>query len=336
MIDVSELFCEHQDDEDEEPREAAFCYQAALEFHARGMNVVPRNPERKCPAVRWKGLQDRFVTVDELKGWREMFAGGVGFITGAISNLIVIESDGPEGEAVIAEFKQARGALPQTFTVRSGSGRGLHRYFRHPGFRVTTRANTSIKLDVKGDAGFCVLPPSLHKSGGRYEIVSGVKPAPLPEGLLEFIEAEAAKAKGEAPKQHCRVLSSMPPSQAAHALGENTNRFQPVPVNPVNVAIITSMLEALPDSYADGHDDWLHVGFALHDFDDGAVGLALWKKFSERCPEKVPKAKFETRWASFGGEYSGRRKTIGSLWREASAHRWRPPRHWDRSTKIKD
>ena len=51
-----------------------------------------------------------------------MFDNGVGFITGGISGVIIIESDGPEGEAVLAEFERLYGPLPDTLTIRSGSG----------------------------------------------------------------------------------------------------------------------------------------------------------------------------------------------------------------------
>jgi Bifunctional DNA primase/polymerase, N-terminal len=167
-------------------------FEAAKFFHARGINVVPKKPGKKHPAVRWKELQKRRVTDDELLAWRLKFKHGLGFITGAVSGTIVIESDGPEGEAVLAEFEKEHGPLPETLTIRSGSGRGLHRHFRHPGYRVTTRANPAIKLDIKGDGGFAVLPPT-----GRYEVISDTLDiAELPEGLLEFIEKKAPEAKG--------------------------------------------------------------------------------------------------------------------------------------------
>ena len=57
---------------------------------------------------------------------------------------------------------------------------------------MKTKANPTIKLDVKGDGGFCVLPPSRHKSGRLYQMVLDAEPADLPEGLLEFIDKEAA------------------------------------------------------------------------------------------------------------------------------------------------
>lgn len=327
--------CEDED-EDEASREAALCYRWAREFHRRGFNVVPRNPVKKYPAVKWAEYQRRRITDDEILRHYHLYAGGVGFITGRISGVIVIETDGPNGEAVLADFARAHGALPDTFTVRSGSGRGLHRYYRHPGHHVATRANTEIKLDVKGDGGFCVLPPTLHGSGGRYEVEGGAKPAPLPEGLLEFIEMEAVKAKGEKAKPHRLGRSGAFPALVSddHGRGSNTNCFMPTPVNPVNVAIVASMLNVLSDGFAIEHDDWFRVGLALHDFHDGEVGLALWKKFSQRCPEKAADTNFETRWASFGNGYSGKKITLGWLRHHAEAHGWRAPRQWDRSTMI--
>lgn len=174
-------------------------YKAALQWWERGYNVVPQKViDKKHPRVKWKELQKRLVTRDELLDWYSLFANGVGFITGEISGVIVVETDGPEGEALLDEFARLHGPLPETLTIRSGSGRGLHRHFKHPGHKVKTKPNKAIKVDIKGDGGFCVLPPSGHKSGGHYEVVHDVEPAPLPEGLLEFIEVKARKAKAPA------------------------------------------------------------------------------------------------------------------------------------------
>jgi hypothetical protein len=162
-----------------------------------GLNTVPRYAHKNHPSVLWKALQERMATDEELISWRARFEGGVGFITGAISNRVVIDTDGPEGEAVLREYAAEHGELPKTLTCRSGSGRGYHRHYKHPGFKVKTVANTEIKVDIKGDGGFASLPPTIHsKSGKPYAVVSDTfEVADLPEGLLEFIEAKAAAAK---------------------------------------------------------------------------------------------------------------------------------------------
>ena len=321
---------DYNDDDEETSQEARRCYRAAREYRRLRFNPVPRGPMGKFPAVKWKDFQQRLVTDEEMLSHYALYAGGVGIITGEVSGVIVIESDGPEGEAVLAAFEKVGGPLPQTFTVRSGSGRGLHRYFQHPGGHIPTRANPSIKLDVRGDRGFCVLPPSLHRSGARYEIVSDVTPARLPKGLLTFIDAENSKAGSAAPAEKRGANSQS--SDVASDLGCNTTRFDALPVNPVNAAIIMTMLDALPDSASNHYDDWIKIGLALHEFDDGDVGLALWRRFSSRCHEKADKTDFTAVWSSFDGYHPGRRITIGSLWRMAMQYGWRAPRQWDRST----
>ena len=82
--------------------------KAALGWKARGYNVVPQKaPNKKHPGVNWKEFQTRQVTDIELTNWQTMFANGLGFITGAISNVIVIETDGLAGETVLGELRAA-------------------------------------------------------------------------------------------------------------------------------------------------------------------------------------------------------------------------------------
>jgi hypothetical protein len=306
----------------------------------RGYNVVPRHMSGgKHPAVFWKEFQERAVTMDELLGWYAKFAGGLGFITGAISRTIVIETDGPVGDALIADFERQYGPLPTTLTIRSGSGRGVHRHYKHPGRRVKTQANSKIQLDIKGDGGFCVLPPSKHKSGAYYEIVRDTDPAELPNGFLEFIEAKAAESKEQTSRTglgHGVQRLMNPGRSSTRGRGEVAGNliYQRPPVNAVNVARIQSMLNALPDAYATEFGSWLRIGFALHYFDDCEVGLALWKSFSERCPDKAKDTDFKRLWAGFGRDYVGDKITLGWLTAQAQAHGWIAPCRWDYSTMI--
>lgn len=259
-------------------------YDAALAWAGKGYNVVPRKSvDAKRPAVKWKELQSRRVTEAELTKWGPLFANGIGFITGAISGVIVIETDGPAGEAVLEQFGFRHGGLPPTLTIRSGSGRGRHLHFKHPGGKVKTTANENIKVDVRGDGGFCVLPPSLHKSGGRYEIEHDAEPAELPEGLLEFIEAKAAEASG--------VLSPVADNAAASlAVGELPSNMQRAELTPPPVDLMRAMLRFLAErNYFERRDGvvtdtdgrivkvgWIEAGMALKMAYGDEVGFELW------------------------------------------------------------
>jgi hypothetical protein len=300
-------------------KEAQANYEAALVWRERGYNVVPQKAANlKHPGVKWRPYQNRLVTLAEMKRWEHLFANGVGFITGAVSGSVVVESDGLAGLTALNEFEAEFGALPKTLVIRSGSGRGFYLHFKHPGYRVKTVANPSIELDVKGDGGFCVLPPSKHRCCGRYDVVCDAPIADLPPSLLTFIERKAEDAKGEAAPNKASDFGNI--------------AKKPPPVNRTNIAIVQTMLNALPDAFATDENLWFRVGLALHYFDKGAVGLALWRKFSMRCPHKAALTNFEKRWTYFNRNYeAGKPITIGWLWMRAEAHGWLAPCRWDRS-----
>jgi hypothetical protein len=160
---LDECLQELQDTVERNRLEVRRIFPAALIWLEQGFNVVPHDHDDKHPSVNWKELQRNRVTEKDLREWFWKFANGVGFITGAISGVIVIDTDGPEGEAVLDEFQALNGPFPETLTIRSGSRRGLHRYFKHPGYPVKTKSNTEIKIDIKGDGGFAVLPFCLQR-----------------------------------------------------------------------------------------------------------------------------------------------------------------------------
>lgn len=304
-------------------------------WYGRGYNVVPRKSvEQKHPAVRWKNLQSRRVSLRELECWKHLFeGGGVGTVTGAISQTIVIETDGLSGEALLEEFQHAHGPLSSTLIIRSGSGRGNHYHFEHPGFWVPTKANPKIKIDVKGDGGFCILPPSLHTSGGRYTIVQDGRPAELPQGLLQFITEAAARATQLAPPARRTggvSTSGQPDSASAAWLGNNVERR--LPVNRTNIGLVQLILDALPDHWARDYDKWLLVGFALQEFASGQIGLALLKRFSSRCAGKAGTTDFDAHWASLNSGYAGKKVTLGTLIQAAKQNGWEAPCRWDYST----
>lgn len=135
------------------------------------------------------------------------------------------------------------------------------------------------------------------------------------------------------------LLGSLPPAAKATTSSVRNSNVptclrRRIPLNRVNVAIVQTMLDALPEEYAEDYDLWLCVGFALYSFDPGEVGLRLWMNFSERCPDKAADTDFETQWARFDRPYDGDKITLGSLWHHARRHGWRMPCPWDFLTTI--
>jgi putative DNA primase/helicase len=107
----------------------------------------------------------------------------VAIATGA--GLVVLDHDPRSGgDDGLATLRAEHGDLPATPTVRTGSG-GTHWYFAHRGGRVGNRAGLYPGIDVRADGGFVVAPPSVHRSGNRYEWMRGAAMlAPVPEWLI--------------------------------------------------------------------------------------------------------------------------------------------------------
>jgi len=164
--------------------------QAAAKYLARGWSVLPLRPKDKRPIFDWEPLQQaRPSAADVAKWFQRRPTANIGIVTGEISNLIVLDVDPKHGgDASLARLEQRFGPLPATIESVTGGG-GRHLYFAHPGGLVRNRAGLAQGIDLRGDGGYVVAPPSVHPSGQPYAWASGRSPdeielAPLPRWLL--------------------------------------------------------------------------------------------------------------------------------------------------------
>ena len=117
-----------------------------------------------------------------------------GIVTGAVSRIVVLDVDSPDG---MESLKKYNLHLPPTPTVQTGGG-GLHYYFRHPGYHCKNFTKKYPGIDFRGDGGYVVAPPSLHKSGNYYTWL--IPPwdeelADAPDWLLNLIEKQGTGGK---------------------------------------------------------------------------------------------------------------------------------------------
>ncbi len=165
---------------------------------ARGWAVVPIAAGGKHPLLRWQTFQERLPTEGELDEWYGRWPdAGVGIVTGAVSNLVVLDVDPRHGgDDSLAELEREHGALPLTIEAITGGG-GRHVYFTYPAGELRNRAALAPGIDLRAEGGLVVAPPSLHASGKRYEWEVSHHPdetglAAMPGWLLQ-------RARGEAP-----------------------------------------------------------------------------------------------------------------------------------------
>jgi hypothetical protein len=186
------------------------CLTAALAYLARGWSVIPVEPRGKRPVIAWLELQRRRASEIEARQWFENAKdANVAIVTGTISNLVVLDIDvAHQGDESLGMIERQHGAMPQTVEAATGGG-GRHFYFSHPGKSVRNRAGLMPGVDLRGDGGCVVAPPSVHRSGKRYAWRKGHAPgetavAPLPDWLLAPVRG--GKAQGGHSSAHWRRL----------------------------------------------------------------------------------------------------------------------------------
>src|SRR5690606_215593 len=101
--------------------------------------------------------------------WSSWPRADIGIATGAESGIIVLDVDPKKGgDLSLVRLVERDGPIVYVAHVHTGGHRpGDHYYLAHPGGRVKNGTNAFGDdfpgLDVRGDGGFVVAPPSLHK-----------------------------------------------------------------------------------------------------------------------------------------------------------------------------
>lgn len=96
------------------------------------------------------------------KWWRTWPEANIGVATGAASGIFVVDADGAVGRETLVQLC----GNPRTLMSRTGNGR--HYFFRYPGERIRNSVRFAPGLDVRGDGGYVIAPPSRHQNGKRY------------------------------------------------------------------------------------------------------------------------------------------------------------------------
>ncbi len=143
---------------------AALVYAGHLSFA-----VFPCKPRNKAPLAT-HGCKSATRESKQIRAWWKRHPeANVAIATGAPSGIVVLDVDPRHGgDKSLTELQRKYGPLPVAPRVLTGGG-GSHIYFAHPGCVVQNSAGRIARgLDVRGDGGYVVAPPSIHLSGQSY------------------------------------------------------------------------------------------------------------------------------------------------------------------------
>ena len=117
--------------------------------------------------------------------------------------LIVVDVDTPEHEILRI--------LPKTFSYKTGSSQGYHYWYWSPVPIRNSASKIFKKVDIRGSNGYVIIPPSKHKSGNSYEMLSAPNYpiSDIPEDLLNLLttkEEESVKTISSAKRKANKKL----------------------------------------------------------------------------------------------------------------------------------
>jgi putative DNA primase/helicase len=188
--------------------------EAALGYAARGWAVFPCHPQTKQPLLKADidrdtgepirgtgGLKKATTDPNVIASWWQRWpAASIGVLTGRILGAFVVDvdagTDPATGElfsvqSILQSLEAEIGlALPTTWNCRTPRG-GLHLYFavmqdEMPG----NRAAMLPRIDIRGDGGYVILPPSSRPDNRSYSWLVGPDDVPLaaaPAQLLDLV-----------------------------------------------------------------------------------------------------------------------------------------------------
>lgn len=133
-------------------------FDIAFKYHTMGRCVIPSGGGEagKKALVPWLPYQAKPPDDEQLQTWEMELQPKVwAMVTGAVSNVFVIDCDSVSGEQLLNDLK------PHIKTPRGGS----HYYFKLPANPVHTRAAILPSVDVRGEGGY------VNFCGAGYEVL---------------------------------------------------------------------------------------------------------------------------------------------------------------------
>ena len=177
---------------------------AAIEYATKyKWAVFPCSPTSKKPLTP-HGCKDAKKSVGAIKAWWKKWPdASIGIATGSVSGLIVIDEDldedkGLNGYEAVGEWERINGALPETVQCITGRG-GYHLYYQYTGTDIKNRAGILDGVDVRGEGGYVIAPPSMHPNGTEYQWEDApdeIPLAPINDVVRRFLFGENEKTQG--------------------------------------------------------------------------------------------------------------------------------------------
>lgn len=238
--------------------------EAAHLYNRKGFSIIPCLG-KKPNLARWMFYQHQRATLEKINQWNTTgILQNIGVICGNVSGgLVVVDLD---GEKAIEAYAKVFWKDLDTYTVLSGSGKGMHLYYYVDELPPTTRVVGADvgNIEIRANGCYVIAPPSEHPDSHQQYIVF----EPLPIKRLPHMRVEVAWVKskiaqkhgGKLPKATGKIKNST--AYGRKALLDESSKVAQATAGTRNTVLYTAALK-LGSLVTDGHLSRLDVITAL-------------------------------------------------------------------------
>ncbi|MDO4801242.1 MAG: VapE family protein [Prevotellaceae bacterium] len=164
-------------------------YSYAVDYINAGIAVFPLKQKDKTPLTK-NGVKDATTDPAQVKAWWQKYPNAnIGIATGKPSgglcaiDMDIDENKGINGFKSLRDWQSKHGIIKPSWM--SKTGRGGYHYFFISNEPVKNRVNIIPAVDIRGDGGYVVAPPSIHPNGTPYQWMENLSPEEV-----ELVEAD--------------------------------------------------------------------------------------------------------------------------------------------------
>ena len=163
----------------------------ALQYAKLNLKTFPVKYQGKTPLCDG-GFKAATKEPEQIKGWSKQFSQfNLAMPTGHENGIFVVDIDGKDGFKSLEILENKFGKLN---APSASTGKGKHLYFKYP---TDIHIKNSVKkissgIDIRGEGGYVVVPPSIHENGNKYSWentnLQDISFPEAPQWLLNLIE----------------------------------------------------------------------------------------------------------------------------------------------------
>lgn len=171
----------------------------ALRYRNMNLSIIPVGKDKR-PLIPWKEFQERHATLEEITDWFTRPDTNIGIVTGKISGITVLDCDSQDA---INKFR----AMYTGLTASVRTPRGMHFYYKYEeGVRNTVKVG-NLDMDVRGEGGYVLAPPSVNDKGQQYSWQSSLSSLNALDSFSSILNIYNARARGTN-SQHLSTMST--------------------------------------------------------------------------------------------------------------------------------